>query len=287
MFYGKWFGWMSLILAWALRRFHDLTGNWGVAIILLTIAVRSLLWPLQARSNAQMKKMGKLSPMLKELQAKYKDDQQRFAREQMKLFRDYGVNPLGGCLPLLIQFPIFIGFYTALQVATELRGQPFILWVKDLSLPDTVASLDLPFSIPFIGSQLVLNPLPLLMGLTMFLQMKLTPQPATVDPMQRRIFMLMPFMFLFFCYTFASALALYWTFTNVFMIVQAQLTRLMNKGADDAPLQKVNPGGGGGSGGWPPKPAASPAGPAQKKKDKPHQPRPGGGGARSTRPKDS
>lgn len=288
MFYG-WFGWISRVLVWFLRWFHDITGNWGTAVIFLTIAVRSLLWPLQARSNAQMKKMGKLSPMLKELQAKYKDDQQRFAQEQMKLFREYGVNPLGGCLPLLIQFPIFIAFFGVLRVATELRGQPFILWIKDLSLPDTVATFHLPFALPLIGNHIDINPLPMLMGVTMFLQMKLTPQPATVDPMQRRIFMFMPFMFLWFCYTYASALALYWTFTNIFMIVQAQITRAMNKGKDDEPPQKVNPGGGdsgGGGGGWnAPRSPASPS--TQKKKDKPFQPRPGGGGARSTRPKDT
>ncbi len=287
MFYGKWFGWVSVILVRCLRWFHDLFGNWGVAIIFLTIAVRSLLWPLQARSNAQMKKMGKLSPLLKELQVKYKDDQQRFAQEQMKLFKEYGVNPLGGCLPLLIQFPIFIAFYSVLRYATELRGQPFIGWVHDLSLPDTIATFDLPFALPFIGSHIYVNPLPMLMGLTMFLQMKLTPQPTTVDPMQRRIFMLMPFMFLFFCYTFASALALYWTFTNIFMIVQAQITRAMNKGKDDEPLQKVAPAasGGGGGGGWSMPQSSAPQSPFQKKKkDKPHQPRPGGGGSKSTRP---
>ncbi len=292
MFYGKWFGWISRILVWFLRLFHDLTGNWGTAIILLTLVVRSGLWPLQARSNAQMKKMGKLSPMLKELQEKYKDDQQRFAQEQMRLFREYGVNPLGGCLPLMIQFPIFIAFFTVLRYATELRGQPFVLWIKDLSLPDTIATFHLPFALPLIGTHIDINPLPLLMGVTMFLQMKLTPQPTSVDPMQRRIFTLMPFMFLWFCYTYASALALYWTFTNIFMIVQAQVTRAMKKD-DDAPLKKVNPGGGesSGGGGWsaPKTPASpfSPTGQAQKKKDKPHQPRPGGSGSRSTRPKDS
>ena len=287
MFYGKWFGWVSRILVAGLRFFHDWTGNWGVAIILLTIAVRSLLWPLQARSNKQMKKMGKLSPMLKELQEKYKDDQQRFAQEQMKLFREYGVNPVGGCLPLLIQFPIFIGFYTVLRFATELRGQPFIAWVQDLSLPDTVYTIPLGFHLPFVGSHFDINPLPILMGLTMWLQMKLTPQPSTVDPMQKRIFALMPFLFLFFCYGFASALALYWTFTNIFMIVQAQITRFISKD-DDAPLVKVNPGGdppsGGGGlfGGAPASPSQQP-----KKKAKPGPPRAGGGGTRSTRPRGS
>lgn len=270
MFYG-WFGWVSRFLVWALREFHDWTGNWGTAIILLTIAVRSLLWPLQARSNAQMKKMGKLSPMMKELQEKHKDDPQKMNQEVMKLYREYGVNPVGGCLPLLVQFPIFIGFYTALKSATELRGQPFVWWVQDLSLPDTVATVNLFFY------QLPINPLPLLMGATMFLQMKLTPQPATVDKMQQRIFMFMPFLFLFFCYHFASALALYWTFTNIFMIVQAQLTRIWQK---EPVLEKKTV--------IDTKPSSvssmSPYAAGNKqKKDKTRTLRPGGGGAKSTR----
>ncbi|QIF04200.1 membrane protein insertase YidC [Roseimicrobium sp. ORNL1] len=271
MFYGNWFGWVSRFLVQALRTFHDWTGNWGVAIIMLTVAVRSLLWPLQARSNAQMKKMGKLSPLMKEMQEKYKDDPQRMNQEMMKMYREYGVNPVGGCLPLLVQFPIFIGFYTALKSAAELRGQPFIWWVQDLSLPDTVARLNLFFL------HLDVNPLPLLMGLTMFLQMKLTPQPATVDKMQQRIFMFMPFMFLFFCYNFASALALYWTFTNIFMIVQAQLTRiwqkepvLEKKTVIDTKAASVSS-------------MSSYSAGNKQKKDKPKTLRPGGGGAKSTR----
>lgn len=271
MFYGNWFGWVSQFLVKALRQFHDWTGNWGVAIIMLTVAVRSLLWPLQARSNAQMKKMGKLSPLMKEMQEKYKDDPQKMNQEMMKMYREYGVNPVGGCLPLLVQFPIFIGFYTALKSATELRGQPFILWVQDLSLPDTVARLNLLFW------HLDVNPLPLIMGATMFLQMKLTPQPATVDKMQQRIFMFMPFMFLFFCYNFASALALYWTFTNIFMIIQAQLTRIWQK---EPVLEKKTV--------IDTKPASvssmsSYAAGNKQKKDKPRTLRPGGGGAKSTR----
>ncbi len=268
MFYGNWFGWVSRILINALRVFHDWTGNWGVAIIMLTVAVRSLLWPLQARSNAQMKKMGKLSPMVKELQEKYKDEPQKVQVEMMKLYKEYGVNPLGGCLPLLIQFPIFIGFFTVLKYATELRGEPFIWWVKDLSLPDTVATLNLGLF------NLHVNPLPLLMGLTMFLQMKLTPQPATVDKMQQRIFMVMPFLFLWFCYDFASALALYWTFTNIFMIFQAQLTRIWQKEPVLERKAVVDS-----------KPSSVMAyGAANKpKKDKPNTLRPGGGGSKSTR----
>lgn len=256
MFYGM-FSFISRILVAGLRVFHDWTGNWGVAIILLTICVRSVLWPVQARSNRTMKRMGLLSPKLKELQAKYKDEPQKVNTEMMKLYREYGVNPIGGCLPLLIQIPIFFGFYAVLRFAAELRSQSF-LWVNDLSMPDTVTHI--------IGYPL--NPLPLLMGITMFLQMKLTPQPASADKMQQRIFMLMPFIFLIFCYNFASALALYWTAQNIYSIFQAQISRLWQT---DPVLEKVAPAGN----------ANSTA--TQKKKSSP--PRLGGGKTNSSKKK--
>ena len=152
---------------------------------------------------------------MKEMQEKYKDDPQKQQQEVMKLYKDYGVNPLGGCLPMFLQIPIFFGFYRVLENAEELRGQDF-LWVHDLSSPDTVTQL--------FGFDV--NPLPLIMGVTMFLQMKLTPQAPTADKTQQRIFMLMPFFFLFICYNFASALALYWSTQNVFSILQTRLMRL-------------------------------------------------------------
>lgn len=235
MFYGM-FSFVSRFLVYWLRQFHDWTGNWGYAIIILTFCVRSILWPVQARSNKVMKRMGLLSPMLKELQEKHKDDPQRLNSEMMKLYREYGVNPMGGCLPILIQIPIFFGFYSVLRYAAELRGEPWIAWVKDLSMPDTITTITFPFSLPLMGNDIDINPLPILMGVTMFLQMKLTPQPQATDKMQQRIFMLMPFLFLFFCYNFASALALYWTGQNIFSIFQAQLTRLWQK---DITLEKV------------------------------------------------
>ncbi|HSJ02387.1 MAG TPA: membrane protein insertase YidC [Verrucomicrobium sp.] len=269
MFYG-WFTFVSRGLVFMLRWFHDLTGNWGMAIVLLTIFVRSLLWPVQARSNATMKRMGLLAPKIKELQEKHKDDPQKVNAEMMRMYREYGVNPLGGCLPLLVQIPIFFGFYAVLRYAAELRGQPFFGWIHDLSLPDTVTTIHL------LGYHMNLNPLPLLMGVTMFLQMKLTPQPASADKTQQRIFMLMPFMFLFFCYSFASALALYWTVQNIFSIFQAQLSRLWQK---DPVLEKKtilepsrNSGGSSGQQG-------------KDKKDKPSVPRLGGGGSKSKKPK--
>lgn len=264
MFYGM-FSAISRTFINLLNWLHSTIGSWGVAIILLTIIVRLFLWPFHAKSQRAMKRMGKLAPLMKELQEKYKDDQQRQSQEMMKLYKDYGVNPLGGCVPMLFQIPIFFGFFSMLGSAAELRGEPF-LWVKDLSLPDTITHL---FGFP-------INPLPVVMGITMFLQMKLTPQPATVDKMQQRIFMFMPFMFLFFCYSYASALALYWTTQNLFSILQSWVMKKMGTD-DEGPLQKVQrvPLG--------PPPVNPFAQPGQKAKEKhkPSAPRLGGGGTSS------
>jgi len=214
MFYG-WFKPISIFLSWVMRWMHDFTGNWGVSIILLTIFVRICIWPIHAKSTSTMKRMGLLGPLMKELQEKYKDDPQKQQMEVMKLYREYGVNPLGGCLPMFLQIPIFFGLYRVLEYAAELRGQSF-LWVKDLSAADTVTQ--------WAGFDI--NPLPIIMGLTMVAQMKLTPQPATVDKMQQRIFMMMPIFFLFICYNFAAALALYWSTQNVFSIAQTWIMKL-------------------------------------------------------------
>ena len=214
MFYG-WFTIISKLLTNIMNWMHSLSGNWGVAIIFMTLLIRVVIWPLQAKSQYAMKRMGLLAPKMKELQEKFKDDPAKQQQEMMKLYRDYGVNPVGGCLPMFLQIPIFFGFFKVLQNAAELRGQDF-LWVQDLSMPDTITR--------WLGFDI--NPLPLIMGVTMYLQMKVTPQPATVDKMQQRIFMLMPFMFLFFCYNFASALALYWTTQNIFSIFQTWIMKL-------------------------------------------------------------
>lgn len=214
MFYG-WFKPISIFLSKVMRWMHGLTGNWGVAIILLTIFVRLCLWPIHAKSTSTMKRMGLLGPMMKELQEKYKDNPQQQQMEVMKLYKEYGVNPLGGCLPMFLQIPIFFGLYRVLEYAAELRGQGF-LWVHDLSAADTVTQ--------FMGFNV--NPLPLIMGLTMVAQMKLTPQPQSADKTQQRIFMLMPVFFLFICYSFAAALALYWSTQNIFSVFQTWVMKL-------------------------------------------------------------
>jgi YidC/Oxa1 family membrane protein insertase len=209
--------------------------------------------------------MALLAPKMKELQEKYKDEPQKQQMEVMKLYKDYGVNPLGGCLPMLLQIPIFFAFYSVLQNAAELRGQPF-LWVKDLSIADTIHTLVFPFQLPLMGNDFDINPLPLIMGLTMILQMKLTPQPATVDKTQKMMFAIMPFFFLFICYNFAAALSLYWSTQNVYAIFQSWIMRMYMK---DPVLEKVErlP-----KGPAPQNPFFNPMNPGNKDKKKGHKP---------------
>jgi YidC/Oxa1 family membrane protein insertase len=207
---------LNKLLNWLHKAFSGL-GNqwaWGLAIIFLTIIVRTAIWPLYAKSTRSMKRMSKLQPEMAKLKEKYGDDPNRMNQEMMKLYKTYGVNPIGGCLPMLIQLPIFFGFYRMLQYAVELRHQEF-LWVNDLSQPDT----------RWVIGGIPINILPIIMAITSFIQMAMTPK--TGDKTQQRIMMFMPFMFFFFCYSFASALALYWTTTNIFSIVQTWLTNKM------------------------------------------------------------
>jgi YidC/Oxa1 family membrane protein insertase len=218
MQYG-WFWFVSRPLNWLLNTYHNLLDSvarkwsWGLAIILLTITVRIFIWPLHAKSTHTMKRMAKLKPEMDKLKEKYPDDPNKLNTEMMGLYRKFGINPLGGCLPMLIQIPIFFGFYRMLQYAVELRGQGF-LWVGDLSQPDTMGHV----------AGIPINLLPVVMAATSFLQIKMT--PMTGDKMQQRIILFMPLIFFFFCYNFASALALYWTTQNIFSIGQ---TWLMSK----------------------------------------------------------
>jgi len=206
------FGFISELLLWGMNSLHGLVGSYAVSIILLTLIIKSLLWPVQNKATNEMRKMAALSPKMKEMREKYKDEPQKLNEEMMKMYREYGVNPFSGCLPMLIQIPIFFGFYAMLGSAIELRNSSF-LWVKDLSQPDTIGHV-LGFPI---------NLLPIVMAGTMIWQMMITPKSG--DKMQQRIFYFMPIIFLIFCYNYASALALYWTTQNIFSIVQLYLTR--------------------------------------------------------------
>ncbi len=206
----------SRLLLNSMNGLYAMTGSYALAIVLLTICVKAILWPLQNKANNNMKKMSALQPEMKRLQDKYKEEPVKFQQEMGKVWKKAGVNPLSGCWPMLIQIPIFIGFYNMLGKAVELRHHGF-WWVKDLSQPDTVAH--------FLG--FAINPLPLLMAVTMLAQMKLSPQSG--DPAQRKMMMFMPLIFIFMCYNFASALALYWTIQNLISIVQLQITKRQNK----------------------------------------------------------
>jgi YidC/Oxa1 family membrane protein insertase len=206
------FGFVSEFLLWAMNSLNAVFHSYAAAIIALTIIIKSLLWPIQNKATNQMRKMSLLTPKMTELREKYKDDPQKMNEEVMKLYREYGVNPFSGCVPLLIQIPIFFGFYAMLGSAIELRNSSF-LWVQDLSQPDTVFHL---WGFP-------VNVLPIVMTGSMVWQMAISPKSG--DAMQQRIFYFMPVVFLVFCYNYASGLALYWTTQNLFSIVQLYLTR--------------------------------------------------------------
>ena len=216
MDFGK-FKIVSISLLWLMNLFKSWFGSYAIAIILLTILVKGILFPLQNKANKSMKRMSAVNPLLTELRAKYKDDPTRLNAETMKLYKLHGVNPLGGCWPMFIQMPIFFGFLYMLYTAAELRNSGF-LWVHDLSQPDTVARL----LIPGYGT-IPINVLPLLMIAAQFWQMTLTPK--TGDPAQQKTLMFMPLLFGFFCYNFAAALALYYTMQTLLTILQLYLTR--------------------------------------------------------------
>ncbi|MGF1655545.1 MAG: YidC/Oxa1 family insertase periplasmic-domain containing protein [Verrucomicrobiales bacterium] len=220
-----WFKWISEILLNSLNWIQSWVGNYAVAIIVLTIIIKLLLYPIQNKAMMEMKRMSLLAPKMKDIREKHKDDPQKMNEEVMALYKDYRVNPFAGCLPMFIQLPIFFGFYSMLGTAVELRHKNFF-WVNDLASPDTVAHLGF----------LPLNLLPLIMAGSMFWQMHITPK--TGDKNQMRIFMIMPVIMLLFCYNFASALSLYWTTQNVFSIVQLYLTR--NKPLPDLVKQPRN-----------------------------------------------
>lgn len=217
--FGWLFGWaikpIASTLITGLVLLKGWVGGFGLAIILITIIIRLLIWPVYAKSARSMKRMSKLTPLMKDIKEKHGDNPQKMNEETMKLYKTYGINPLGGCLPMFIQLPVFLAFYRMLWSAVELRHEPF-LWVTDLAMPDTL------FTIP--GLDIPINPLPILMGITSFIQIAITPK--TGDKTQQMIFMMMPLIFIFICYNFAAALSLYWTTSNAFSILQ---TWLMNK----------------------------------------------------------
>ncbi len=214
-------GWFEIIekpLLWLLRQLNSLAGNFGVAIILLTLIVRGLMFPIAQKGFASMAAMKAIQPKMKAVQERYKEDKQKQQQEIMKLYKDEGVNPMAGCLPMLIQIPIFFALYKVLMLAIEMRHEPF-LYIRDLSGPDPATILNLfgllPFDVPgFLG----IGILAVLLGVTMWLTFKLN--PSAMDPVQQQIFNIMPWILMFVMAQFAAGLLIYWVTSNILTIAQ-------------------------------------------------------------------
>jgi len=242
MNYDGFFGWFSQVLLSSMNGLNKFGMPYWLAIVLITVIIKLLFWPLTNASTKSMKRMSALQPQMKAIQEKYKDDPAKMNRKVMEFMKEHRVNPLGGCLPVLLQMPVFFGFFFMIQNAIELRGAEFF-WACDLSKPDTVAFL------PFLNFPI--NPLPLLMGATMLWQARLTPVAPGMDPMQQNMMKYMPLMFLFILYNFSAGLTLYWTVQNLLSIAQMKLTK-----AKDQPATAAAPA----------KPAGPASGPPRKKK---------------------
>lgn len=215
-------GWFWLIekpLLWLLLQLNQLAGNFGVAIILMTVIVRGVMFPVAQKQFASMAAMKAVQPKMKALQERYKDDKQRLQQEMMKLYKDEKVNPLAGCLPLLIQIPIFFALYKVLILSIEMRHEPFIAWIRDLSAPDPAHILNLFGMLPFdVPGFLAIGPLAILLGVTMWLTFRLN--PAAMDPVQQQIFAFMPWILMFVMAPFAAGLLLYWVTSNILTLAQ-------------------------------------------------------------------
>jgi YidC/Oxa1 family membrane protein insertase len=215
-------GWFEIIekpILWLLKHLFALVGNFGVAIMLLTVIVRGLMFPVAQKQFASMAAMRAIQPKMKAIQERYKDDKQKQQQEIMALYKAEKVNPLAGCLPIFLQIPIFFALYKVLIIAIDMRHQPFALWITDLSAPDPLHILNLfgllDYSVPAF---LAIGPLAVLLGITMFLQFKLN--PAQMDPVQQQMFMIMPWVLMFVMAPFAAGLLLYWNTSNVLSIFQ-------------------------------------------------------------------
>ena len=212
-------------LLWALVQLKNICGSYGWSIIILTVIVRLIFWPITKKSNESMKKMSQLQPQIKELREKYKDNPQLLNTKTMELYQKEKVNPFGGCLPILLQIPVFFALYATLDNALELRQVPF-WWSPDLAMADTVWSHPLGFTI-FGISNLKLNPLVIVMTALMVVQQRMT--PSAMDPAQQKMMALMPLFMLIFLYDLPSGLTLYWTVSQIFSLLQVYLQRRFDK----------------------------------------------------------
>lgn len=225
------YGWLSFIaspLFMILSLIQGFVGNWGYSIILLTILIKLAFYPLSASGYRNMAQMRELAPRLQSMKEKFGDDRQKMQQAMMELYKKEKINPMGGCLPILVQIPVFISLYWMLLASVEMRHAPFILWVQDLSAPDTLFG-HIPNVVPLLGG-MPIGLLPILMGVSMIVQTKLNPKPA--DPVQAKVMMIMPIAFSLFFFFFPAGLVLYWFVNNVLSIAQqARINHLIHKAA--------------------------------------------------------
>jgi YidC/Oxa1 family membrane protein insertase len=218
------FGWFDIIakpFLWLMNTFYSVIPNYGLAIIILTLLVKLVLWPLGQKSYKSMNEMKKIQPLMKEIREKHKDDKQRMNKEVMGLYRTYKVNPLGGCLPMVVQLPVFFALYRMLYEAIELRHAPFFLWIDDLSAPDRLFRFD--FTVPFMEPPFGIPVLTIVMGASMLLQQKMSPPMG--DATQAKMMMFMPIIFTVIFINFSSGLVLYWLVNNLLSIGQQYYTQ--------------------------------------------------------------
>lgn len=214
MGFDGFFGFFARILLKSMNGLNGFGLSYAWSIIAITIIIKLLFWPLTKASTISMKRMSAYQPQMAEIREKYKSDPQKMNKKTMEFMREHKINPMGGCLPILIQLPVFFGFFTMLRSAVELRGAEF-LWICDLAESDTVAHI----------ASFPINPMPILMAITMILQSRMTPVSPTMDPMHQKMMKYMPLIFVVFLYNFSSALTLYWTVNNLLSILQTKLTR--------------------------------------------------------------
>ncbi len=223
---------ICMVLVAILNAAYKFIPNYGVAILILTLLVKMVLFPLTRKSQMSMMRMQQLQPLIGQLKEKFKGDKQKMGQEQMKLFKQHGVNPMSGCLPMLLQMPVFFALFRTLQSSFEMRQAPFVSWISDLSEPDRLFHLS--FTLPVLGDWF--NILPILMGIASFVQMKLTPKTtASDDPqakMQQKMMQIFPLVFPFILYSFPSGLVLYWTTSTVIGIGEQMLIRRSIKKLD-------------------------------------------------------
>ncbi len=220
-----WFYYLTKPIFYAIDYFNRVLGNFGLAILLLTVLIKIAFFPLANKSYRSMSRLKKLQPKMVEVRERYKDDKQRQNQAMMEMYKKEGANPMSGCFPILIQIPVFFALYKVLFVTIEMRHAPFFGWIQDLSAPDPLGLLtafgifswDVPGSLQIVN----IGIWPIIMGLTMFLQQKLNPQPA--DPMQQKIFMFLPFVFTFLLGQFPAGLVIYWAWNNLLSIAQQWL----------------------------------------------------------------